>query len=102
MAVERTMASWLSASFAAIGVGLGARALFGTIEPFWIPRAIATLFFVLAIALVLSAERRLCRAIERLSSHKINPASQHGMQVAAYGVVAGAIVLIVAIWFFQD
>lgn len=102
MAVERTMASWMSASFGAIGVGLGFRALFGHMDPSWIPRLIATLFFILAVVLVKSAERRMCRALGRLSSHNIDPASGRGLQIAAYGVITGAVILTAGIWLFYE
>ncbi len=99
MAVERTMASWLSASFAAIAVGLGFRALFGKIEPAWLPRVIATLFLVLAIVMVLSAERRAVAALKRLSSHRIEPPSGRGLKISAFGVAGGAMIVIWAVWF---
>ncbi len=98
MAVERTMASWMSASFGAIGVGLGFRALFGEVEPAWLPRLVASAFMVLAIVMVLSAERRACRAIRRLSSHSITPPSSPGLKMSAYGIATGAALLIAAIW----
>ena len=98
MAVERTMASWTSASFAAIGVGLGLRALFGKVEPAWIPRLVASLFLVLAIVMVISAERRMCHAITKLSSHEVVPPSRNGLRISAYGVAGGATILIAAIW----
>lgn len=98
LAVERTMASWTSASFAAIGVGLGLRALFGKVEPAWIPRLVATLFLGLAIVMVLSAERRMCRAIGNLSSHEVTSVSRPGLRASAYGVAAGAVILIAALW----
>ncbi len=102
MAVERTMASWMSASFGAIGVGLGFRALFGQVEPSWLPRLIATAFMLLAIMIVLSAERRACRAIGRLSAHSIKPPSSPGLRVSAYGIAIGSGLLIIAIWLFFE
>lgn len=102
MAVERTMASWTSASFAAIGVGLGLHALFGRIEPTWMPRLVATLFMALGIVMIVSAERRMCRAIARLSAHQIQPPTRRGLQLSAYGVVAATLVLIGAVWLFYE
>lgn len=98
MAVERTMASWMSASFGAIGVGLGFRALFGAVEPAWLPRLVASAFMVLAIVMILSAERRACNALARLSSHSIEPPSSPGLKMSAYGIAFGAMLLIAAIW----
>ena len=102
MAVERTMASWTSASFAAIGVGLGLHALFARIEPAWVPRLIASLFMTLGIIMVLSAEHRLCRAMARLSAHQIQPPTRRGLKLSAYGVASATLVLIAAVWLFYD
>lgn len=102
MAVERTMAAWMSASFGAIGVGLGFRALFGQVEPSWLPRLIASLFMVLAIVMILSAEKRMCRALGRLSSHAFAPPSRRGIRLAAFSIAAGALALIAAIWLFWE
>ena len=102
MAVERTMASWMGTSFGAIGVGLGFRALFGRVDPPWLPRLVASAFMVLAIVIVLSAERRSCRALKRLSSHTIEPPASPGLRFSAYGIAAGAALLIVAIWVLYE
>lgn len=102
MAVERTMASWTSASFAAIGVGLGLHALFARIEPPWVPRLIATLFMALSMVMILSAEHRMCRTIARLSAHRVEPPTRRGLKFSAYGVAAATLVLIAAVWLFYD
>lgn len=102
MAVERTMASWTSASFAAIGVGLGLHALFARIEPAWMPKLVASLFISLGIVMVISAERRMCSAITRLSAHRIQPPTRLGLRLSAYGVAAAALILIGAVWLFYD
>lgn len=102
MAVERTMASWMSASFGAVGVGLGFRALFGKIDPPWIPRLIASAFMLLAIVMVISAERRAGRALGRLSAHSIKPPSSPGLRLSAYGIAFGSALLIAAIWVFFE
>lgn len=102
MAVERTMASWMSASFGAIAVGLGFRALFGAIEPAWVPRLIASGFLMLGIVMVVTAERRACSAMARLSSHSVRPPSSPGLRITAYGVAIGGAVLIAGIWLMYD
>ncbi|MBB3764555.1 YidH family protein [Sphingomicrobium lutaoense] len=98
MAVERTMASWMGSSMGAIGVGLGFRALFDKVEPAWVPKAVATFFMLLAIIIVISAERRACDALDRMSSSWVEPPSSRGLRFAAYGIATGAALLIVGIW----
>jgi putative membrane protein len=44
MANERTFAGWMRTGLASVGLGLGFNALFGKLEPWWIPRLIATIF----------------------------------------------------------
>ena len=102
LAVERTMASWLSASFAAIGVALGFRALFWQMEPWWVPRLVASLFLILAMLMPISAERRSCAALARLSSHSVRPPSNAAMRTSAYGVALGAAVIAAGIWLFTE
>lgn len=102
MAVERTMASWMGASMGAIGVGLGFRAIFGEIEPAWVPRAMATFFMLMAIIIVMGARQRACRALARLSSHMVDPPNTTGLNIAAYGIAFGAALLTVGIWMFFE
>ena len=49
LASERTFASWLRTGLASIGIALGFHALFGRMQPIWLPRAIATAFLAIAI-----------------------------------------------------
>lgn len=102
MAVERTMASWIGASFGAIGVGLGFRAIFGAIEPTWLPRLMASSFMALAVLIIITAERRASRALMRLSSHMVDPPKIFGLRVVAFGIAVGACILTVGIWVFFE
>ena len=98
LALERTFAGWMRTAFAAIGIGLGFRALFGEFEPPWLARAIATLFIFMAIVFAIGAERRACQSFERLSSHEVDSPNLPNLRWIAYAVSLGAAVLIVALW----
>lgn len=102
MAVERTMASWMGTSMGAIGVGLGFRAIFGEIDPPWVPRTMATFFMILAIIIVQGARTRACKAITRMSSHMVDPPNTKGITFAAHGIALGAVLLTVGIWVFFE
>lgn len=102
MALERTFAGWMRTAFAAIAIGIGFRALFGEFEPPWLAKAIATMFIALAIVFALGAERRACRAFERLSSHAVDSPKMPNIKFVAYAVSAGAALLIVALWVLND
>ncbi len=102
MALERTFAGWMRTAFAAIAIGIGFRALFGEFEPPWLARAIATMFIALAIVFALGAERRACRAFDRLSSHTVDSPKLPNIKLIAYAITTGAALLIVALWVLND
>ena len=98
LANERTFASWLRTGYAAIGVGLGFQALFYRVQPEWLPRAIATLFFASAILIFLSAERRACAVLARLDTHEVKTAGHRQMRILAYLSAAACAALTIVIW----
>lgn len=102
MAVERTFAGWIRTSFAAIGIGLAFKVLFGELEPPWLARAIATIFILLAAFLSIAAERRACRAMKRMRSHSVDSPQAPHLRYVAWAVAAGSLVLAVAIWLMRD
>lgn len=93
MAMERTFAGWLRTAFAAIGIGLGFRAVFGAMEPAWLPKAIATMFILAGAWLAWSAQKRTCHTLRRLDAHKFDPISTPNFRLVAYAVIAGALML---------
>ena len=58
-------------SLGSVAIGVGFHALFPRMEPAWLPRAIATGFLILAIAIVVLAERRAAAVMKRLSAHVV-------------------------------
>ena len=98
LANERTFGSWMRTGFAAIGIGLGFHALFGRIEPLWLPRAIATAFLLIAIVIFLAAERRACAVIRRLHTHEVETVKIGVVRLITIVTVAATVALIGAIW----
>ena len=98
MAMERTFAGWMRTAFAAIGIGIAFRGLFGALEPTWVPQAIATLFILSGAMLAASAERRAHQTFERLSAHHVSPPGTVNMRWTAYATIFGAVVLVIAVW----
>ena len=98
MANERTFAGWIRTGLAAVGIGLGFNALFGTLEPWWLPRAIATLFILIGIVIFYAAQRTACRVYARLDSHSAEPVG--GMRIKLMALLFGAASssLIVGLW----
>ncbi|CAO1654971.1 YidH family protein [Parasphingorhabdus sp. NYA22] len=98
MANERTFAGWMRTGLAAVGIGLGFNALFGKLEPLWVPKAIATLFMIIGIFIFWVAQRNGCAVQDRLNSHQATPVKPHNMRIVSGLMASGAVALIVAIW----
>lgn len=98
LANERTFAGWARTSFAAIGIGLGFNALFKAIEPEWIPKAIATIFLLIGIFVIVAAERRACAVSARLDTHQITTFKPVNLRVLAISISLATLALIGAIW----
>ncbi|OYX63515.1 MAG: hypothetical protein B7Y88_12645 [Sphingomonadales bacterium 32-64-17] len=102
MAMERTFAGWLRTAFAAIGIGIGFRALFGEFDPPWLARGIATAFILAGAWLALVAQHRACRTLARLDPHKLEELSPPNFRLLAWGVAVGAALLVAGLWLLND
>ena len=98
MAMERTFAGWMRTAFAAIGIGLGFRGLFGEWDPVWLPKLIATVFILGGGWLAITAERRACKTLERLNTHEFEAIPTPNFKVMAYAVATGSVVLSIGLW----
>ena len=98
LANERTFAGWMRTSLASVAIGVGFHALFPRMEPPWVPRVIATSFLLLAILVIVSAERRAAAVMDRLSAHVVVTARAMNLRIFATAVTLGASGLIAAIW----
>ena len=102
MAMERTFAGWIRTAFAAIGIGLAFRAVFGEFQPPWLAKAIATMFIFAGAALAVVAQRRACATLSRLNSHQLKAASSPNYKLLGYAVAVGAAILIAGLWILND
>ncbi|MDZ4731065.1 MAG: DUF202 domain-containing protein [Xanthomonadales bacterium] len=101
MANERTFAGWVRTGLAAIGIGLGFNALFGKLEPIWLPKAIATLFMVIGIFIFWIAQHNGSVVQKRLSSHDANPVKPINLKLVAGLMSLGSGSLVAAVWFMN-
>lgn len=101
-ATERTFAGWMRTAFAAIGIGLAFRAVFGDFDPPWLAKAIATLFVVLGATIAFTAERRTCRTFARLHAHQVDTPDVPNLRWMSWSVIAGCALLIAGFWFLND
>ena len=101
LANERTFAGWMRTALASVALGVGFHALFPTMQPYWLPRAISTSFLLLAILVIVSAERRAAAVMRRLNVHVVITAKAMNLRLFAVAISVGAAALIVAIWFID-
>lgn len=101
-ATERTYAGWLRTAFAAIGIGLGFRALFGELQPPYLAKIIATVFIVIGGLVAHSAQRNACATLTRLSPHEIDAPRTLHMRWLSHIVSAGAVVVAISLWLLED
>lgn len=100
LANERTFAGWMRTSLACVAIGVGFNALFSKIEPPWVPRAIATAFLLLAILVIVLAERRAAAVMGRLNAHVVQTARSMNLRLFAGAISLASAALAVAIWAF--
>lgn len=98
LAHERSFAGWVRTGMAAVGIGLGFNALFQMLEPSWVPKAIATIFLVIAVFVFISAERRASRAIGRLEAHRIAALAPMRLRLLTWVLASATAALGAAIW----
>jgi putative membrane protein len=98
LANERTFAGWVRTGLTSVGVAIGLHALFRTLEPIWVAKAIATMFVALGIFIFLAAERRACSVEQRLEAHEVSPFRRRGLRIIACGLILASAALIAALW----
>lgn len=101
LANERTFAGWMRTGLAAVGIGLGFNALFGKLQPFWLPRAIASLFILIGIFIFYMAQRNGCRVQDRLSAHDATPMQGMNLRLIASAMAFGSFSLGVGMWLIE-
>lgn len=102
MAMERTFAGWIRTAFAAIGIGLGFRVVFGEFEPPWLAKALATMFILAGGWLAFGAQKRARQTLEKLSSHELQRVRSPNYKLLAYCVSAGSLLLAAGLWILND
>lgn len=101
MANERTFAGWIRTGLAAVGIGLGFHAIFGKLEPSWLPRFAATLFIGIGIVIFVLAQHNGRKAHDRLTCHDATPFRRMNMLLVAMLMSAGSAILAVGVWMIE-
>ena len=95
---ERSFAGWMRTGMASVGLALGFNALFRSVEPAWVAKAIATLFLIIAIFIFRSAERRTCAIIERIEAHKVAMLRPVRIRILSWALIIATLCLGAAVW----
>lgn len=98
MANERTYAGWMRTGLAAVGIGLAFNALFSKLEPFWLPRSLATLFILSGVLVFYLARNKACAVLTRLSAHYAKPVPSRQINLIAILLSVASLALTVGIW----
>jgi putative membrane protein len=101
LANERTFAGWMRTGFASVGIALGFNALFGKMEPEWVPKAIATSFLLIGIVIFATAERRACAVLSRLSPHKVETVRIRNLRLITGALILTTLALVAAMWLLK-
>lgn len=101
LANERTFGSWMRTSLGCIGIGVGFRGLFAAMEPAWVPKAVATAFLLLAVVVIVLAERRAASVLRRLDSHVVVTAKRMNLKLFTSLIALAATALAAALWLLE-
>lgn len=100
MANERTFAGWMRTGLSSIAIGLGFQALFRHTEPTWVARAAATLFVLVGIFIFASAYHSSRKVLSRLDAQDAEPVLRKHLLAICGSLMAGAIAILLILWFF--
>jgi inner membrane protein YidH len=98
LAHERSFASWLRTGLASVGIAIAFNALFKSLEPAWVAKAIATVFLAIAIVIFISANRRTNTVISRLQAHEVAALKPVRANLISWAFVLATIALGAAMW----
>lgn len=85
-------------SLTCLAIGVGFQALLQKMEPSWLPRVIATAFLVMAILVIILAERRASAVMKRLSPHVVVTAEPVNLRLFTTVIALEATAQTVGIW----
>ena len=91
MANERTFAGWMRTALAAVVVALGLKAVFGSFEPTWAAKAVASVFIAAAVVILWGARRAASDTAQRMDGHTIRPQTTRRLTVLALILTLGSV-----------
>lgn len=98
MANERTFSSWMGTGLGSIGVAIGLQAVFGTFEPTWAAKAVASIFLIIAIVIFWSAQRQAIKTFRRLHENDAEATPTRNYTILASAMTFAAISTGAILW----
>lgn len=98
LANERTFSGWMGTGLAAIGVAVGLKAVFGSFEPTWAAKAVASLFLSVAIAIFWSARNKACKTFAQLRENDVEATPGRSYTFLASIMTIAAIATGIILW----
>ncbi|RMF37919.1 MAG: DUF202 domain-containing protein [Alphaproteobacteria bacterium] len=98
MANERTFSSWIGSGLGCIGVALGMKAVFGTFEPVWAAKLVASLFLGIAISIFWMARNQACKTLQRLDDTDSEPQPTRNLTLVAALLSTAAVATGAILW----
>jgi putative membrane protein len=99
LANERTFAGWMRTGLAAVGVALGLKALFGSFEPTWIPKAVSSVYVCVGVLIFWAAWSNARRTTARLDEHATSSQSTARLSLIAGTMAAASAATGAILWF---
>ena len=98
LANERTYAAWMRTGMASLGIGLALNALFGRLEPVWIPKAVATFFALIGVLIFFLAMRKAETIAKRLNAHDVEQIGCWPIRLIGGAMSVGALCFVALVW----
>ncbi len=98
MANERSFSSWMGTGLGAIGVALGMKAVFGSFEPTWAAKLVATIFLLAAIIIFWLARAKAKQTFDELSDTNANVQPTRAYTALAAIMTFGAVSTGAILW----
>lgn len=98
LANERTFAGWIRTGLAAVAVALGLHALFGDFQPTWVPKALANVFILAAVAIFVAGWRGAVRTQRSMEGHETSGPPSFGLAAISLVLIAVSLATGIVLW----
>lgn len=98
LANERTFSGWTRSGMTAVALAIGMNALFGSIEPGWLTKTVASFFIGVGVLMFIFARGNAVKTLNRLNDHRAEPLSSRQCNALSGLLIAGSLAVCVLLW----